>query len=203
MFNLSSHDLTFLKSLNTPNKIQNYLDSIPFNFEEKGETCMSPKMVLKEKKAHCIEGAMLAAVALHLAGHKMLLLNLKVDEEDFDHAVALFKVNGFWGAISKTNHSVLRYRDPVYASVRELAMSYFHEYFLNTNGRKTMRGFSEVIHLRKYGTRWIGSDDGLWDIAKDIFYSYHHPTVPEGNRKYLREASRIEQKSASLPEWKK
>lgn len=202
MYNLDQKDYAFLKTLNTPGKIQDYLDSIPFNFEDTGETCMSPTRVLKEKKAHCMEGAMLAALALHLSGHKMFLLSLKVDKNDFDHAVALFRMNGYWGAISKTNHAVLRYRDPVYATVRELAMSYFHEYFLVEDGKKTMKGFSNIINLRRYGTKWITSMEDLWHISSDIFHGYHHLVVPEKNLPYIRKASNLEKESASIPEWK-
>jgi hypothetical protein len=201
MFHLTKEEEKFLHRLNTPDKIQNYLDSIPFNFETEGETCMSPRRVMREKKAHCIEGAMVAAVALFLSGHKMLILNLKVEQGDYDHVVTLFNKNGYWGAISKTNHAVLRYRDPVYATVRELAMSYFNEYFLLGDGRKTMKGFSDVINLRKFGTRWITQEGDLWNIAESIFDSKHTEVVPKVNANYIRSASEIEKESASISEW--
>src|ERR1700733_9427348 len=127
-----------LKKLSTPAKIQDFLNSLPFNFEKKGETCRSPKASIEADTAHCFEGALIAAAALSLRGQKPLLLDLKASGKDMDHVVALFKRDGKWGAISKTNHAVLRYREPVYASVRELAMSYFHEYFL-PSGVKTLR----------------------------------------------------------------
>lgn len=177
-FSLSQEELSFLKSLDTPRKIQDYLDSIPFNFEEKGETCMSPRRTLREGKAHCLEGAMLACVCLMLQGEKPLILNLKVREDDYDHVVALYERNGYWGAISKTNHSVLRFRDPVYMSVRELAMTYFHEYFLVSNGEKTMRGYSSPINIRKFGTKWITKEEELWDIGVSIFKAPHHKVIP-------------------------
>lgn len=203
MFELNKTEIAFLKKLNTPNRIQDYLDSVPFNFEKEGDTCMSPRRVIREKKAHCIEGAMLAATALMLSGRKPLVLNLKVDAEDYDHIVTLYSENGYWGAISKTNHAVLRFRDPVYKSVRELAMSYFHEYFLISSGKKTMQGFSPAINLRKYGTKWITLEEDLWDIARDIFYSKHLPSIPEKNKKLIRKASLLEMKSASISESKK
>lgn len=203
MFGLNKAEISFLKKLNTPNRIQDYLDSVPFNFEEGGETCMSPRRVLREKKAHCIEGAMLASVALMLSGRKPLILNLKVDASDYDHIVALYSENGYWGAVSKTNHAVLRFRDPVYKSIRELAMSYFHEYFLTSGGKKTMKGFSSAINLRKYGTSWITKEEDLWDIAEDIYDGKYLETVPEKNKKYLRRVSPLEKKTASIPEWEK
>src|SRR3989344_4797858 len=130
-----------LKRLNTPEKIQDFINRLPFNFEKRGETYMSVARSLKTGRIHCFEGALIAAAALWIQGERPLLLDLKPDKSDIDHVVALFRRNGFWGAISKTNHAVLRYREPVYKSIRELAMSYFHEYFLN-NGKKTLRSYS-------------------------------------------------------------
>jgi hypothetical protein len=198
----SSDELKKLRQLNTPSKVQDYLDSLSFNFEEKQETCMSARRVLKENKAHCIEGAMLACTAFMLAGRKPLILNIKVSKDDDDHIVALFKENGFWGAVSKTNHAVLRYRDPVYRTVRELAMSYFHEYFLVSNGKKTMLGYSRVIHLKRFGFSWLAEERDLWDIAEHIYDSYHFPAVPAKNKNLLRKASRLEQRAASLEQAK-
>jgi hypothetical protein len=198
MFGLSENEISFLKKLHTPFRIQDFLDSIPFNFEKTGETCMSPRRVLIEKKAHCIEGALLAATALMLAGRKPLILNLKVDKRDDDHIVALFQENGYWGAISKTNHAVLRFRDPVYKSVRELAMSYFHEYFLIRGGEKTMKGYCGPINLRRFGTRWITRSDELWDIAESVYDSKCEPAIPKGNEKYIRPATALEQRTAGI-----
>lgn len=190
-----------LKKLNTPSKIQDYLDSIPFNYEKKGETCMSPFTVLKEKKAHCIEGAMLAASAMALLGQKPLIMSLKVKKGDYDHVVALFKYNRFWGAISKTNHNVLRYRDPIYKTIRELALSYFHEYFLIKNGEKTLLGYSNPINLNRFGKKWKTSPTDLWDIARTIYDIKHIPIIPKGNEKYIRNATKTEMKGASIKEW--
>lgn len=201
MFNLTSSELKTLTALSTPAKIQNFLDTLPFNFEKNGETCMSPRRVLEEKKAHCIEGAMLAATALMLQGQKPLILNLKVKESDFDHALALYKINGYWGAISKTNHAVLRFRDPIYRTVRELALSYFHEYFLVTTGEKTLLGYSRPITMNRFGTSWITRKDDLWDIAEYIYDAKYQSLVPRENKKYIEEASSLEQKAASIPQW--
>ena len=111
MFHLSKEEESFLKGLNTPQKVQEFLDSIPFNFERDGESCMSPRRTLAARKAHCIEGAFVACAAFMLQGRKPLILNLKVEQGDDDHVVTLFRENGYWGAVSKTNHAVLRYRD--------------------------------------------------------------------------------------------
>jgi hypothetical protein len=191
-----------LKQLNTPSKIQDYLDSIPFNFEKGGETCMPPHVVLEEKKAHCIEGAMLAAAALSLTGEKPLLHSLKVKKGDFDHVVALYKKDGYWGAISKTNHSVLRFRDPVYKTVRELAVSYFHEYFLVTDGSKTMLGYAGPIDINTLSKDWKSSREDQWDLAEKIFTMEHISVIPSAVvKKNLRVASRLERQAAGIPEW--
>ena len=200
---LTPEDRKILALLNTPQKIQDFLDALPQNHEKNGETCMSPHMVLREKKAHCIEGAMLAATALWIAGEKPLVMSLKVSHGDQDHVIALYKKNGHWGAISKTNHAVLRFRDPVYRTPRELALSYFHEYFLTENGKKTMRGYTNPINLKRFGTKWVNSRDDLWDIGTTIYKMKHIAVVPKGNEKYLRNAHRLERKAASIKEWKK
>lgn len=199
---LAFADIRILSCLNTPKKIQDFLDSLPINLEKRGETCMSPSRVLREKRAHCIEGAMLAATALWLQGEKPLIMSLKVSRGDYDHVVALYKKNGHWGAISKTNHSVLRFRDPVYRTLRELALSYFHEYFLISNGKKTMRGYSRPINMKRFGRNWVKSEDDLWDIGNAIFNSPHIQVVPKKNEKHIRIAHPLERRAASLKEWR-
>jgi hypothetical protein len=203
MKTLSEAEKKLLLSLDSASKIQDYLDSISFNFEEQGETCMSPQRVLKEKKAHCLEGALLACAALWLQGKSPRIMNLKVKDKDYDHVVTLFKEKGYWGAISKTNHAVLRFRDPVYKTVRELAMSYFHEYFLVKNGEKTLLGYSRPISIKRFGTKWITEEQDLWDIATTIFDLPHTRTIPEGQEKFIRKASILEQHSASIPAYTK
>lgn len=200
---LTNEDKKILSRLNTPQKIQDFLDALPQNHEKNGETCMSPVRVLKEKKAHCIEGAMLAATALWLHGEKPLIMSLKVSRDDDDHIIALYKKNGHWGAISKTNHAVLRFRDPIYRTPRELALSYFHEYFLTKSGKKTMRGYSQPISLKRFGTKWVNAEEDLWDIGNAIFNMPHIPVVPKGNEKHIRKAHPVERTAASIKEWTK
>ena len=144
---LTPAEQAVFKKLDSPNKIQDFLDSLPINFELKGETYMSPRRVLRTKTAHCFEGALVAAAALAYHGKKPLLLDLRTSADDEDHVVTLYRENGYWGAISKTNHPVLRYRDGVYKTPRELVMSYFHEYFMSKNGKKTLREYSNPFDL--------------------------------------------------------
>jgi len=202
MFDLTQSELATLKRLNTPRKIQDFLDTIPMNFEPEGDTCLSPRRVLRERRAHCIEGAMLAAVALRLHGHRPLLLDLKAHKRDFDHAVAFFRIDGHWGAISKTNHAVLRYREPIYRSTRELAMSYFNEYFLE-DGLKTLRSYSVPVDLSRFDhLPWITSEEDVWEIPTALEEARHFPILNRSQLRSLRPADKIEHEMAELTEWK-
>ncbi len=203
MLGLSKSELAIFKKLSTPIKIQDFLDSFPINWEKDGETYMSPRLALREKKMHCLEGALLAGVALWLHGEKPLLLDLKA-EGDEDHVVALYKKNGYWGAISKTNHSTLRFRDPVYKTIRELALSYFHEYFNDKTGRKALRSYSaNPFNIKRLGTKWITSGGNLQYIAQAIDDAPHKNLFPKKNIKLLRKADAMERRASKLIEWKK
>ena len=155
MFGLTRDEMKMLTPLKNPRKIQDFLDKLPVNYEKKGETYMSPRRALRENKAHCIEGALIAALAFWIHGEKPLLMDFTTVEDDEDHVIAPFVENGYWGAVSKTNHAILRYRDPVYKSPRELAMSYFHEYFMFEDGKKTLVSFSNPFDLRALGESWV------------------------------------------------
>lgn len=202
MWGLTKAELRILKKLSTPQKIQAFLDRMPLNWEKGGETYMSPRRVLRENKAHCIEGAMLAGLALWLQGEQPLLLDLKTIEGD-DHVVALFKQCGRWGAISKTNHASLRYRDPVYKTVRELAMSYFHEYYSAKNGKRILRSYSNPFNLKKIGIDWITSEVELYNVADALDESFHYQLFPAKNAKLLRHPHPLEIQADELIEWQK
>lgn len=191
-------EFSVLKKLTTPAKVQDFLETLPINFERRGDTCRSPLMALRAKKAHCMEGALLAAAAFWYHGEPPLLLDLKTGRGDESHVIALFKQNGRWGAVSKTNHAVLRYRDPVYASPRELAMSYFHEYFLD-NGRKTLRSYSKPFDLRKYNGDWLTAPKHLWKLIDALDRSPHVRIAPRAIA--LRRADVIERKAGKLVQW--
>lgn len=194
-----------LAKLSTPIKIQDYLDTLCFNFEKQGDTHMSPRRVLRERKAHCIEGAMLAAAALWVAGEPPLLMNLSsvMGKGDVDHVVTLYKRGGYYGAISKTNHAVLRFRDPIYRTPRELALSYFHEWFINETGEKVLECYSKPLDLRRFGAAWITTEKDLWDVSDALSIAPHYDLVPKGNRRYLRKADGMELKAGVLVEWEK
>jgi hypothetical protein len=189
-----------LKRLTTPRKIQDFLDRIPMNMETAGDTCSSPLVTLRRNSAHCMEGALVAALALAIQGQKPLLLDLKTTTDDIDHVVALYRKGRFWGAISKTNHSVLRYREPIYRNVRELAVSYFHEYF-SDSGRKSLRQFSEPFDLRKWKGDWATSEEELWDLAATLDFSPHESILSREQIAGLRKVDGIELSAGELTEW--
>ncbi|MEP6493238.1 MAG: hypothetical protein ABJF01_11210 [bacterium] len=193
-------EFAVLRSLNTPRKVQDFLDRIPINKEIEHETCTSPVVTLRRNTAHCMEGALLAALALSMHGHKPLILDLKTTAKDVDHLVALFKKDGYWGGITKTNHCVLRYREPIYRDVRELAISFFHEYFMD-DGRKTLRKYSVPFDLDKWKGDWISSSDDLWDLQNAIDDSPHHALVNRRQIAGLRRADDIERRAGKLEEW--
>lgn len=178
---------------------------MPFNFEEREETYWSPSKMLREKRAHCFEGALFACYCLKRHCIENYLLDLKTIDikKDSDHTLCIFRVSGYWGAISKTNHSVLRYRDPIYKNVRELAFSFFHEYFLD-NGEKNLKSYSKPFDVwKKFGEDWTDKEEDLDDIAEALDKSPHINFVPKRNAKMLRRAGKTEIDGAAVTEWNK
>jgi len=200
----SAEEIKLIKSLNSPKKIQDFLNSIEANFEESGDTCYSPLSVLRKGKAHCMEGALLAAAILYYHNQEPLILDLEATPEDFDHVITLFKQHGYWGAIGKTNHAVLRYREPVYKTPRELVMSFFHEYFLNSNGKKTLRTFSNPVNLKRFDKfNWISSEEQVWFIPDYLTKIPHNKILNRKQIMSLRPADKIEIEAGLLTEYKK
>lgn len=200
----STAEIKIFKKLDTPAKVQDFVNNLKFNFEQQGETCMSPRRTLKARKAHCMEGAMLAAAILEFHGQKPLVLDLKsIKPGDDDHVVALFRQFGCWGAISKTNHGVLRYREPIYKTISELSISYFHEYFLK-DGRKTLREYSNPLNLNYFNDfGWRTSEQDLFEIPSRIDKIRHFKILSAVQIKNLRKADPIEIKAGELVEWKR
>lgn len=196
-------EFKIFKKLDTPWKVQDFLDSIPINFEIGRETYRTPLYTLKHNKAHCMEGALLAAAILWYHGHEPLIMDFRTSHEDTtDHVVALFKWKGHWGAISKTNHNVLRYRDPIYKNIRELAMSYFNEYFIK-NRNKTLREYSKPFSLLHHPPTWMVDKKHTWDLMYALDDSPHISVLPKGFEKYLRKVDKIEYDNSVPTEWKR
>ena len=192
--------------------MQDFLNGLRFNFERPArrggqngrtaETLKSPLFSLRQKSAHCLEGALLGAYILSRHGFTPYLMHLKSAKSDYDHVVAPFKIGGLWGALSKTNHAVLRYREPVYKSIRELAISYFHEYFLD-DGKKTLRQYSKLLNLNSFEKGWETMVGDLWGIDEELDKIKHFNMVPKSFIKKLRKADNIEIKAGKITEWKK
>lgn len=199
---LSPHTFKKLKSLNSPEKIQNFLSTLHFNLEDRGETYMSVERSINAREAHCFEGALVAAAALWINGERPLLMDLKTTNKDIDHVVCLYRREGKWGAIGKTNHAVLRFRDPVYRDTRELALSYFHEYFL-PSGVKTLREFSTPFDLSKCKINWLTDTEDLYKLVEEIDFSPHAKLINSKQIKVLRKAEKIEIKAGGIVEWPK
>ncbi|MFA5841216.1 MAG: hypothetical protein WC847_03045 [Candidatus Paceibacterota bacterium] len=201
MLHFDKKELALIKKLNTPAKVQNFLNGLKFNFEkDKRQTLKSPLMVLRAKNAHCAEGAILGSYILSTHGFRPYLMHLKTTKGDYDHVVAPFKVRGFWGALSKTNHAVLRYREPIYPNIRALALSYFHEYFLD-NGLKTLRQYSELLDLNTFEDNWMLMEGDLWGIDQELDKIKHYDIVPKTYIKKLRKADKIEIKAGKIKEY--
>jgi hypothetical protein len=163
-------ELRKLRSLKGPYGIQRFLDGMPYHL---ANTAWSPRRVLGDYTAHCFEGAMFAAAALRANGYPPLVIDLEA-EHDTDHVVAVYRVNGHWGAIAKSNYTGCRYREPVYRSLRELAMSYFDVYF-NLRRERSLRTFSRPVNLARFDRRsWMTTNEQLWFIAEYLFTIRHY-----------------------------
>jgi hypothetical protein len=157
------------RRLRTPAKIQGYVDDLAYNKEPDGPTCRSPRRVMRERTGHCMEGALFAAAALRQLGYPPLLFDLEAaPDRDDDHVLAIYKVRGCWGAIGKSNYSGLRFREPIYRDLRELAMSYFEHYY-NPRGEKTLRAYSRPVHLGRFDRiDWMTAEEDVWAIPERL-----------------------------------
>jgi hypothetical protein len=195
---LSRQHAQILSRLETPGKIQDFVTALPTNFEQGGDTCLSVAETLRHNHAHCIEGAFVAACALWINGDKPLLMDFQAEGDD-DHVITLFKRDGHWGAISKTNHIWLRWRDPIYRSLRELALSYFHEYVVGN--RKTLRRYSRPYDLRYVDPAlWITRREHCWEVAEAIDEIRHYPLISRKQAQHLRRRDAMEERAGRLLE---
>jgi hypothetical protein len=189
--------------LDTPQKIQTFLDRLPANFEPNGDTVMSPRRMMRDRVAHCAEGALFAAAALAFHGQDAWLMDIRSLPSDHDHIVTLFKTRGLWGAISKTNHAILRWRDPIYRSPRELAMSFAHEYCL-PGGKKSMLEFSKPFSLTRFAAEsWLIADEELHWLMDKLDEAPHEPVAPPHAMRTRRRSSKIELLAQEVVEWKR
>jgi hypothetical protein len=169
-------ELRKLRSLKDPHGIQRFLDDMPYHL---ADTAWSPRRVLRENTAHCFEGAIFAAAALRANGLPPLIVDFEA-KHDTDHVVAVYQMNGHWGAIAKSNFAGCRYREPVYRSLRELAMSYFNLYF-NLRRERTLRTFSRPVNLARFDhLEWMTTEKPIWFIVDYLFKIYHYKMLQPG-----------------------
>jgi hypothetical protein len=169
MTNFTSAELRKLRSLKTPHGIQRFLDDMPYHLADTG---WSPRTVLRENTSHCFEGAIFAAAALRVNGFPPLILDLEA-EHDTDHVIAIYRLNGHWGAVAKSNYTGCRYREPVYRSLRELALSYFDVYF-NLRRERSLRTYSRPVKLKRFDRQdWMTTEKDVFFIAEYLFAIHH------------------------------
>ncbi|MGD0731151.1 MAG: hypothetical protein ABR956_07800 [Terracidiphilus sp.] len=197
-FGLSVENLRELRALKTPARIQKFIDALTYQY---ADTAWSPQRVLRERKGHCLEGALLAAAALRLNGHPPLIMDLEAVHDD-DHVLAIYREGGLWGSIAKSNFAGLRSRSPIYRTLRELALSYFEHYY-NLRGEHTLRSYSGPVNLARLDNRqWMTAEEDVWCVAEALIAARHYPLLPS---KVARELPRLDRRSfeAGMHGWTK
>lgn len=180
-FGLTRREAATLRRLSPPWRIQRFLDGLAYDV--RGAGCRSPRRVLREGTVQCMDGALFAAAALRLQGQPPLILDLE-GEQDTDHVLAVFRRHGCWGAIARSNFSGLRFREPVFRSIRDLVLSYVESYF-NLRREKTLRRYSRPVSLARFDRRdWMTSEEDLWYVAQYLVgirhYRLHSPATERG-----------------------
>jgi len=185
-FGLTRSELRTLRALKTPSGIQRFLDELPYNLSF---TARSPQKVFRDRTASCLEGGIFAAAALRVLGFPPLIFDLEA-QQDTDHVVAIFKVRGRWGAVAKSNFTGCRYREPVYRSLRELAMSYFNVYF-NLRFERTLRRYSRPVNLARFDhLNWMTTEQPIWFIAEYLCEIPHRALLTPAMEKSLTRVDR-------------
>ncbi len=197
-FGLSPQDLRTLRALNTPAGIQKFIDGLTYQY---ADTAWSPRRVLRERKGHCMEGALLAAAALRVNGYPPLLMDLEAVRDD-DHVIALYRKGGLWGGIAKSNFAGLRFRAPVYRTLRELALSYFDQYY-NLRGERTLRAYSQAVNLSHLDSQdWMTAEEDVWCVPEKLIAARHYALFSD---KVARALPRVDRRSleAGMHGWRK
>lgn len=180
-FGFTPAELRRLRALKTPMGVQKFLNSLPYHLKD---TAWSPRRVLGERTAHCMEGAIFAAAALRVLGYPPLIWDLEA-YRDTDHVIAIYRHRGCWGAVAKSNYANCRWRDPVFRSLRELALSYFDTYF-NLRGQRTLRTYSRPVNLKRFDhLEWMTSDKPIWFIAEYLCEIPHFRLLTRAQEKSL------------------
>jgi hypothetical protein len=195
---LPAEDVRTLRALKTPIQIQRFIDGLGYQY---ANTAGSPHRTLRERKGHCLEGALLAAAALRVQGRPPLVMDLEAVHDD-DHVVALYRDGGLWGGIAKSNFAGLRFRSPVYRTLRELALSYVDHYY-NLRGERTLRSYSAAVNLARLdGQHWMTAEEDVWCVPELLIAARHYPLFPH---KVANRLPRLDRRSfeAGMHGWKK
>lgn len=197
-FGLTTENFRLLRSLKTPAKIQKFLDALPYQY---ANTAWSPQRALRERKGHCLEGALIAAAALRVNGYPPLLVDLEAVRDD-DHVLAVYREHGLWGSIAKSNFAGLRFRAPVFRTIRELAISYVDHYY-NLRGERTLRAYSRPVNLTRLDKQhWMTSEEDVWCVPELLIAAPHYPLFPD---KVARNLPRMDRRAfeAGMHGWTK
>jgi len=187
-FGLTPAEAARLRRLSPPWRIQKFLDEL--DYDVRGEGCRSPRRVLRERKVQCMDGALFAAAALRVQGKPPLILDLEAVQDD-DHVIALYRVNGRWGSIARSNYSGLRFREPVFRTVRDLVLSYVEGYF-NLRREKTLRRYSRPFDLSRFDRiGWMTAEEDLWEIPNHLVGIRHHRLLTPAQERSLGSVSRV------------
>ena len=177
----TSSELRKLRSFKDPYGIQRFLDAMPYHL---ADTAWSPRVVLREQTSHCLEGAVFAAAALRVLGFPALIIDFEA-ENDTDHVLALYRIKGHWGTVAKSNYSSCRYREPVYRTLRELAISYFDSYF-NMRRERTLRNYSRPVNLARFDHwEWMTTEEPVWFIPNYLLEIPHIKLLKPGMLRHL------------------
>ena len=178
MYGLTRGEAATLRRLSTPEKVQAYLDGLTYNLEPDGDTVLSPRRVIRERTAHCAEGAFLAAAAFRMNGRPPLVVDLEANDRDDDHVLAVYRERGLWGAVAISKFAGLRYRSPVYRTIREVVMSYFDHYY-NWDGERTLRAYSRPVSLARFDRiGWMTAEEELWPVVEHLAEISHIRLIP-------------------------
>jgi hypothetical protein len=186
-FGLTPGERSRLRALASPEGIQRFLDDLAYDVQ--GSHCRSPRRVLRERQVQCMDGALFGAAALRLLGHPPLILDLEADRDD-DHVIAVYRYRGHWGAVARSNYSGLRYREPIFRTVRDLALSYVESYF-NLRREKTLRRYSRPVSLTRFDARgWMTTEEDLWDIPEYLVGIRHYRLLTPAQERALASVDR-------------
>ena len=189
VFGFTARELAVLRRLDTPVKVQDFLERLRYNTEPDGDTCRSPRRVLRDRTAHCAEGAIFAAAAFRIHGRPPVLIDLEAVNDD-DHVISAYRDRGLWGAVGMSKFAGLRHRAPVHRTVRELAISYFNDYY-NYDAALTLRRYSRPVSLARFDRlHWMTTEEDLWPVLEHLVVVPHIDLLPPAAARRLPDLDR-------------